>query len=480
MKDIQPSVQLQTVLNRWRPASSRAEQRFALQDNQLVLISLMTPFVMLIFNQVVFEVTLPTMRTIFQIQADTAAWIMTAYNLPFMISMPLYGRLGDELGKRRLFVAGIITFMLGTAITLSGTNLGWFMLGRAIQGLGTAGVVPLSMAIIAQLFPAQERGKAMGTWNSIGPVTNITAPLLVGLLVDYLNWRVAFGPVLLIGVAAAWVVWKQVPARQQRVDFNILRTFDWGGVILLMAAATTLIFYLSSQKITGVATLQDWRLLGFSLVFFSLFLAWEKRHNSPYIDLKIFANKTFSRASVCAALRMFAMSGIGFLVPLYLADIHQLSAASTGVLLMTHAGALLFTMRLGGQLADAWRSRWPVTVGMIIQAAILVGFALLPGTASLWLIAVGLIIHGLSAGLSLAALHRACLGRMPQEQMGVAAGLYGLVRFAGTMLGPALGGVVLQWALDRAFLPIEAYQMVFWLMAGMVILGVFIGCTLEE
>jgi EmrB/QacA subfamily drug resistance transporter len=479
VKNIQVTTHLQSALRKAQfPAVARAVQ--AVSQRQTILMGLMIPFVMLTLNTAVFDVTLPTVRAVFQIQAEGMAWVMTVYNLPFMIATPLYGRLGDELGRRRLFFAGILAFLFGTIITMSAANLGWLMAGRAIQGLGSAGVVPLCIAMISELFPVQERGKAMGTWNSIGPVTNITGPLLAGFLIDYLNWRLVFGPVLLVSLAALWIVWKQVPPKQAAPDFGVLRRFDWGGVALLTAAVTALMFYLSSQMITGVATLRDWRLLSLALVLLGLFLSWERRQANPYISLRIFANKIFSRASICAALRMVAMSGLGFLFPLYLADIHDLSATTTGAILMTHAAALLLTMRVGGQLADRWSSRWPVTIGMSIQVGVIAGLALLPAAAPLWLIAAGLIGHGLSAGLSLAALHRASVGKVSAAQAGTAAGLYSMVRFMGTILGPALSGVLLQQGLDRAWLPIAAYQMAFWLIAGIVSVGILLGWGLQE
>jgi EmrB/QacA subfamily drug resistance transporter len=480
MRNIPVPIQLPVALDKLWRAPTVTDEQTTTQNKQMVLVGLMVPFVMVIFNMSVFEVTLPTIRDVFQIKADIAAWIMTAYTLPFMISMPLYGRLGDALGRRRLFLAGMVVFLLGTLITLSAVNLAWFILGRAVQGLGSAGVVPLSMAIIAQLFPVNERGKAMGTWNSIGPVTNITAPLLSGFLIDYLNWRIVFGPVLLVTLIAMGVVWRRVPPKQEPVARDVLRTFDWGGVLLLAAAATTLMFYLSSQTITGVATLQDWRLLLLTLAGFVVFIIWEKRQPRPYIDLTIFSHKIFSLASTCAALRMFVMNGVGFIVPLYLADVYHLSAASTGLMLMTHAGALLLTMRLGGQWADRWHSRSPVAIGLTLQFSVMVGFALAPATSPLWLLAVGLMIHGVSAGLSLAPLHRAAVGKTPAEQAGIAAGLYSMVRFCGTMLGPALGGVALQHGLNQALLPVAAYQAVFWLIAGTALLGMIVSWGLRD
>jgi len=463
----------------WQPQSGNGEQ-FTGQNRQIILIGLMVPMMMVVLNFSVFSVALPQIRETFQIQADVVGWVVTIYTLPFMIAMPLYGRLGDELGKRRLFLIGIVTFLIGTIIAFSATDLRLFMLGRAIQGLGAAGGVPLSMAIISQIFPVGERGKAMGTWNSVGPLTGIAAPFMSGLLIDYIGWRTIFGPVILAALAAFWVIREQIPYRRVRPQSGILRTFDWGGVVMLSGAVTMLTFYLSSPSITGVAALRDWRLLASTLLLFGLLIYWERRQANPYVALNIFANKTFSRASFSVGIRMFTMSGIGFLMPLYLTDVHGFSASSTGVVLMIHAGAMLLTMRIGGQLADRWTSRWPVSIGMAVQVSTMMGFASLPDTATTGVVTTIIIIHGLGAGLSLAALHRASMGQIPQEEAGLAAGLYSMVRFTGTMLGPTVGGVVLQQGLDRSLLPIHAYQTVFWFIAGVAVLGVVSGLGLRE
>lgn len=449
-------------------------------DNQTILVSLMVPVVMVIMNLTMFNIALPTIRDLFQIQAEVAAWMITVYTIPFMVSMPLYGRLGDELGKRRLFFVGIGIFMIGTITVLTAVDLPQLMLGRAIQGLGSSGVVPLCMAIISQIFPPAERGRALGTWNSIGPVTGIVGPFLAGLLIDYLSWRTIFGPILLAGLAGAVVIKGQIPGEQKVVRLHTLRSFDWLGVALLAFAVTTTVCYLSSQTITGVSALQDWRLLILTLCFFSAFIVWERHHKNPYIALSIFSDKTFSRASVCSAIRMFALSSVGFLAPLYLTDVHNLSASATGIILMLHAGALLVTMRFGGQLADRWRSRRPVLAGMTIQVATLIVMALLPASMSVGVVLLVIILHGLGAGLSLAALHRASMSKIPGEQTGTAAGVYSMVRFSGNVLGPTVGGVVLQHGLDQALLPIDAYQIVFWFITGVTVFGVLIGWGLYE
>jgi MFS family permease len=435
---------------------------------------------MMMLNFSMFGVALPVIRDAFNIQTNIAAWLVIVYTAPFMILPPLYGRMGDGLGKRQVLLIGIVTFLVGTVVTLLATQLGFLMVGRAIQGLGAAGIIPLSIAIISQYFPAGEQGKALGTWNSVAPTMHMIGPLLAGLLIDYLSWRTIFGPVMVVGLVALWIVRRQIPAEEVKAPPNFLRSFDWGGIALFTITVTGLIFYLSSKAITGVTPLQDWRLLGMTLLLAGAFIYWEKHHTHPFVALNIFADKTFGRASFCAAARMFAMSGIGFLMPLYLADIHGLSAASTGILLTIHAGALLITLRVGGQLADRWTGRWPITGGMTMQVTAMISFALLPASVAIWVVGGVIMFHGFGAGLSLAPLHRATMGNIAADQKGIAAGLYSLIRFGGTLLGPALAGVVLQQGLDRFLQPITAYHIVFWLIAGVAVLGVVLGWKLQE
>ncbi|HEY65467.1 MAG TPA: MFS transporter [Caldilineae bacterium] len=464
------------------PASGEviARRRARAWGARSLLISLMVPSFVVLVNRSMIGVALPAIRSAFGAQVDLVAWVVTVYTLPYVTLMPLYGRLGDGLGKRRLFLIGVVIFLVGTLICLMAHDLGLLMVGRAIQGIGAASVVPLSIAIISELFPASERGRALGTWNSVGPATGMVGPLLGGLLVDTVGWQVIFVPVFLVGMAVPVVLRTWVPATQSHARPRFLYTFDWGGVTLLSAMVAALLFYVSSKPITGVAPLRDWRLLVVTLLLLGVFILWEKRRADPFVALDLFAHKAFTQASVCAGIRMFTMSGIGFLMPLYLVDVQGLRGISTGVMLMIHAGALLATMRWGGMLADRWRSRPLVMLGLSTQAIVMMYFALLPGTAPLAMVVLGLIAHGLGAGLALAPLHRAAMSQIPQAQMGVAAGLYSMIRFAGTVLGTALGSVLLQEGLDRGMAVIQAYHAVFWFLAVAAVFGVVIGTRLRE
>jgi EmrB/QacA subfamily drug resistance transporter len=431
------------------------------------------------------KVALPVLRDHFQIQADMTAWVATAFSLPFVILTPVYGRLSDGLGKRGLILLGSVLFVVGTAITVFAPDLAWLMVGRAIQGVGTGGMMPMAMALISEIFDPRQRGKVLGAWSMTGPTTAFIAPLIAGLMIQKWGWRAAMVPPLFLGLLAFAVVRRWIPAGLSAARTGFLRTFDWVGVGLLAAWSTTFLFYLSSRPITGVPPLRDGRLLVVTLVLAGLFCWWESprcgaRRRAPFVDFRLFRNRTFNLATLCATLRLFTLNGISFLLPLYLADVRGLGPASIGMVIMISPGAMVVMVFLGGRLSDRWGSRWPAVIGLSVQGLTAVIFYLLPGTAPLWVIVLIQVFYGLGSGFALAALHHAALSRVPEAQMGAAAGLYSMVRFFGSAIGTALGGVVLAAFLGQALTTLGAYQYAFLFFAGAGFIGALAGSRLRE
>ena len=449
--------------------------------SRTMLVALMVPMLMMVLNMSMFSVSLPTLRQSFGLAADTTAWLLTAYALPMVIFMPLYGRLGDGLGKRRLFLIGIGTFLVGTVIVPFSSALWLVMVGRMIQGFGAASVNPLCIAIISERFLAAERGQALGTWNSAGPIAGIAGPLLGGFLIDYFGWRTIFAVIFIIAVAAFWAVKNYIPAgNRQFVNREYVGAFDWVGVVLLGVVVTGVVFFTSSRPITGVSALQDLRLLGVTVLFLMLFVLWEKRHSNPFVPLGMFGNKLFIVASVLSGVRMWTLVGAGFLDTLYLTDVWYLGATEVGSVKMLTAAGLLITMRLGGTLADRWGSRRPVMIGLAVQTVILLTLARVPDTAMLSVVVFLILLYGLGAGVSLAPMHRSAMRDVDPEQMGLASGLYGMIRFGGMVMGVALIGVVLDAGLAYFDLPLPAYQICYAFTAVVSLLGVFLASQLKE
>ncbi|MBX3012567.1 MAG: MFS transporter [Caldilineaceae bacterium] len=444
-----------------------------------ILLGLMIPSAIMVLNMSMFSVALPTMRDEFRVEPDQAAWLVAAYTLPFVIFTPLYGRLGDSLGKRRMLLFGIIIYALGAFLSLFAVDQQLIVIGRIAQGIGTAGINPLSIALIAERFPPEQRGRALGSWSSTGPGIATLAPFAAGFLVDHFGWRANFILLLVAALVAFLLMLQFLPASSQPFERRFVRHFDWIGFLLLALACLCFVFYLSSRPITGVEPLQDWRLLLLALLIFASFYAWERYFPAPLIDFSLFARQNFGRASLCALIRMILMNSNDFLIPLYFTDIHNLRPSTLGILLAAYSGALLTTTRLAGQLSDRGFGRWLIVGGLSLQGSMLIVLARLPATTPM-LLAVGVVFMlGMGAGLSLAVLSAVAMRDVPAAQAGAAAGLFSMIRFSGSIVGTTLAGVLLRQSLGYSGIPITAYQMVFGAVAAVAIIGALLAVQLK-
>ena len=451
-----------------------------IKRSRAILIALMFPTFAIVLNGSMFGIALPTIRDEFLMPADVASWMAIAFSLPFMMFMPLYGRLGDELGKARLLTLGIALFAAGTIMALVANSLTMLFMGRVIQGIGSAGVTPLSLAIIAQRFPEEVRGRALATWNSVAPASSIFAPTVGGFLVDSFGWRTIFIPALIVAVFTYFFVRARIQTLRGKPNFAFLASFDWGGTISLSGMIISLVLWVSSRPVTGVEPLRDWRLF-LSIVFFAaIFFYVERHHDRPLVDLRLWGIASFRLASMAAFLRMSMMIGISFLLPLYLTDLYEMRASTIGLLATAHSIMLFVSIRIGGPLADKWPIRRLVTLSLLLQLSAMAFFTLLPANQLLIWIVIGVVTHGFGAGLGLAALHRTALGSVDSEQGGAASGVYSMVRFAGSMLSTAMAGVILQTALDSGLSTLNSYQVAFGVLVGLGVLGTFTGLRIQQ
>lgn len=429
------------------------------KQSRAILIALLFPTMAIILDGAMFSVALPTIRDNFEIPPDTVAWLTISFTLPFMMLMPLFGRLGDQLGKRRLVILGVIILCIGSFTMLTANNLAMLFVGRMIQGIGSSGITPLSLAILSQRFSVEERGNALATWNAVAPATSIFAPSIAGFLTDNFGWRTIFLPVLVIGIFAFAIVNWKIPQAQERPKWGILKTFDWIGVLLLAGTIIFGVFYLSSRPLTGVEPFRDFRFLAGFLIFIFGFVIWERRHADPLVDLNILRVEGFVPASLGAGFRMAMIRGISFLLPLYLADIYLLSALRIGLFFSLHAVFQFIFIRVGGRLADRWPNRQLILLGLAIQTGVMAYFGLIPSNISFIWIALGVMMHGVGTGFSLAALHRTALRNIAEDKTGIAAGVYSMTRFAGSMLAVAIAGVILQSSNTLGLSSLLGYQL---------------------
>ena len=442
----------------------------------------MVPSAAVITTMAMFTVAVPQIRADYALPEDLAAWLIIAYTLPFMAFMPLYGRFGDLIGRRGVLVGGLILFAIGGGMLLVPGPLSYVLIARAVQGAGAAGVNPLAMSLIIEHSSPRKRGTVLGTWNSAGPVSGMVGPIVAGPLVDSIGWRSVLVPSVGIALIAAVLVSRLIPKQPpptHGTKRRAVRTFDWPGVVLFNVAIALLVFTTSSRPVTGYEPLTDWRLAAGAIACGAVFVWWQRRASLPFVDLSIFRNRNFSFASVCVSVRMMLLGGVSLLVPLFLTDLFGFTAAATGLVLFLHAGGLLLTMRVGGRVIDRYRSRLQVIAGLLIESVAMLLLVLMPAEPSLWLALVALTIHGMGAGLCLAALHLFALGTVSGERSATAAGLYSMIRFAGSLFGAAFGGVILYMGIASHGPTVAGYApaFLFYLAVSVAGAGAALGLT---
>jgi EmrB/QacA subfamily drug resistance transporter len=369
------------------------------------------------------------------------AWITTAYLLATTIVMPVYGKFGDVLGRRRLFLIAIALFTLASIGCAFAGDFWSFVVFRAMQGLGGGGLMILSQAIIADIVPASERGKYLGPLGGIFGLSAVAGPLLGGYFVDHLTWQWAFYINIPVGIAAFAIAWftLTLPDKKATAPIDVL------GVVLLSIATTCLIFFsdFGGDREYGWAAAETW-LWGAGLVVAAGLFVWtEARAKDPIIPLSLFRNPIFVNATAIGltlGLGMFA--AIGF-VPTFLQMSSGTSAAVSGLLMLPMMVGLMGTSIWSGIAISRTGKykKYPI-LGVIVTIVAMVAMTTLAADTPLWLICVYLFLFGAGLGLIMQVVVLVVQNSVPAAEIGTATSTNNYFREVGASLGVAVFGTI--------------------------------------
>jgi EmrB/QacA subfamily drug resistance transporter len=368
-------------------------------------------------------------------------WITTAYLLATTIVMPIYGKFGDVLGRRGLFLIAIALFTLASIGCAFATDFWMFVVFRAMQGLGGGGLMILSQAIIADIVPASERGKYLGPLGGIFGLAAVGGPLLGGFFVDHMTWQWAFYINIPIGIAAFVIalVALKLPSKKATQPIDIL------GVLFLSAATTCLIFFTDFGGDTeyGWDSWATWAWGLGLLVAAALFVFTEARAKDPIIPLGLFKNPIFINATAIGltlGIGMFA--AIGF-VPTFLQMSSGTSAAASGLLMLPMMVGLLGTSIASGiAITKTGKYRIFPIVGTLVTAAAMIAMTTLTADTPIWLICVYLFVFGAGLGLIMQVVVLVVQNAVPAAQIGTATSTNNYFREVGAALGTAVFGTI--------------------------------------
>ncbi|NII42672.1 EmrB/QacA subfamily drug resistance transporter [Curtobacterium flaccumfaciens] len=377
------------------------------------------------------------------------AWITTGYLLASTIVMPIYGKFGDVIGRRNLFLVAIALFTLASLGCALSTDFWQFVVFRALQGLGGGGLMILSQAIIADIVPASQRGKYLGPLGAIFGLSAVGGPLLGGFFVDHMTWNWAFWINIPVGIAAFAVAWfaLTLPSKKATKRIDVL------GVALLSATTACLVFFteFGGNRQHGWGAPETWAWGAGFLVAAASFVLVESRAQDPIIPLSFFRNRTFVIATAIGfvlGLGMFA--AIGF-VPTFLQMASGTSAAVSGLLMLPMMVGLIGTSILSGTLiTKTGRYRAFPIIGTIVVGIAMLGMTSLAASTPIWLICVYLFVFGAGLGLIMQVVVLVAQNAVPPEQVGTATSTNNYFREVGASLGVAVFGALFTSRLTDA------------------------------
>ncbi|WP_395242716.1 MDR family MFS transporter [Agromyces sp. MMS24-K17] len=368
-------------------------------------------------------------------------WITTAYILATTIVMPIYGKFGDVLGRRRLFLVAIAIFTLASIGCAFAGDFWMFVVFRALQGLGGGGLMILSQAIIADIVPASERGKYLGPLGGIFGLSAVAGPLLGGFFVDHLTWQWAFYINIPVGIAAFLIAVFALKLPNKKAE----KPIDWLGVIFLSIATTCLIFFTDFGGDTdfGWDSMATWS-WGLGLVVaVALFILVEAKAADPVMPLSMFKNPVFVNATAIGlALGIGMFAAIGF-VPTFLQMSSGTSAAASGLLMLPMMVGLMGTSILSGLLITrTGRYKLFPILGTVITGAAMVAMTTLAASTPIWLICIYLFVFGAGLGLIMQVVVLVVQNAVPAADIGTATSSNNYFREVGAALGTAVFGTL--------------------------------------
>lgn len=409
-------------------------------------------------DQTVVNLALPKIIEDFHITLTAAGWIATAYILANAVFVPVWGKLGDTIGRKKVYIIGFVVFIFGSILSGLSWNLSSMIAFRVIQAIAGSADYPTAMAILAVTFPpGRARGQALGLWSVSFAAASVFGPLIGGPLIDVFGWRSVFLvnlPVGLLGLGMALAFVRESVAEK------VSRVFDWWGSLTLGAALASLVLVLDQGQTWGWLSLGSLLTYAATIVFGIIFFFIELNHPEPIVDFKFFKNRVFVVTLINSFVIFMGMMGSIFLVPIFAQTFLGYDATTTGFLFIPMAVIMMIASPLGGRFIGKIEARWVIVLGSFVAAGGLYLFSYLDPRSGPLAIIIPLSIMAFGLGFGMAQRTNLIASSVPAEEVGVASSILALVRNIAGAFGIALFGTLVTDAVNSKVLWIAQHAVI--------------------
>ncbi|MEU6391978.1 MFS transporter [Streptomyces sp. NPDC046939] len=417
-------------------------------------------------DNTVLNVALPAMAKDFGATLSGMQWTIDAYTLVLAALLMLAGSTADRIGRRKVFMTGLIVFTAASVACSLAPNLESLVAFRMLQAIGGSMLNPVAMSIITNTFTdPRERARAIGVWGGVVGISMAAGPLVGGLLVDSVGWRSIFWVNLPVGLAALLLTFRYVPESRAPKA----RRPDPVGQLLVIALLGSLTYAIIEAPSAGWTSARTLALAAVAVAALTGLLLYEPRRAEPLIDLRFFRSAPFSGATVIAVSAFAALGGFLFLSTLYLQDVRGLDALHAGLWMLPMATMTFLCAPLSGRLVGSRGPRLPLLIAGVSMTVSGVLFAAFDAETSNVTLFLGYALFGLGFGFVNAPITNTAVSGMPRAQAGVAAAVASTSRQIGQTLGVAVIGAVLASGVAgssyaRSF--VSAGRACWWIIAG--------------
>ncbi|HEX9353029.1 MAG TPA: DHA2 family efflux MFS transporter permease subunit [Streptosporangiaceae bacterium] len=395
-------------------------------------------YFMVVLDSLVVITALPRMQHDLHAGLATLQWTVNSYGIAFAAGIITAAALGDRLGRRRVFIAGLVLFTLASAACALSPSASALIAARAVQGLGGAAVLPLSLTILTAAFPAQRRGAIVGIYGGLAGLAVAIGPLVGGAVTEGLDWHWIFWVNVPIGIAASLLSRRRLPE-----SHGARARLDLPGVALISAGVVCLVWGLVRAGQAGWGSAEIITTLALGAALLGAFFLWESRAREPMLPLRLLRIQAFAAGNATAFLMSGAVFAAGFLVAQYFQFALGYSPLATGVRLLPWFATPMLISPIAGALSDRIGRRPVIATGLLLQAIGLGWVALKASAATSTLeLVLALLVAGIGISMALPTVPTAVLSAVTPSEMGKASGISNMMQRFGAVFAIAIASSV--------------------------------------